>query len=40
MSMARLVDTAARQTGIDQVELRRRNHIQPQDLPYATANGV
>ena len=32
--MERLVDTAARQTGIDRVELRRRNHITPDLLPY------
>ena len=34
--MERLVDAAAAQTGIDPVELRRRNHIHPGDLPYAT----
>jgi carbon-monoxide dehydrogenase large subunit len=34
--MERLIDAAAAQTGIDPVELRRRNHIQPGDLPYAT----
>ena len=30
----RLMDAAARQTGIDQVELRRRNLIRPQQMPY------
>jgi carbon-monoxide dehydrogenase large subunit len=30
----RLMDEAARQTGIDRVELRRRNFIQPQQMPY------
>ncbi len=29
--MERLVDTAAREIGIDRVELRRRNHIRPED---------
>ena len=33
--MERLVDTAAREMGIDRVELRRRNHIQPDQMPYA-----
>jgi len=32
--MERLVDTAAREMGIDRVELRRRNHITPDLLPY------
>jgi carbon-monoxide dehydrogenase large subunit len=35
----RLVDAAARQTGIDRVELRRRNFIQPGQFPYRTATG-
>lgn len=34
--MERLIDAAAAQTGIDPVELRRRNHIRPGELPYAT----
>ena len=33
--MERLVDTAAREMGIDRVELRRRNHIQPGQMPYS-----
>ena len=33
--MERLVDTAAREMGIDRVELRRRNHIQPDQMPYS-----
>ncbi len=33
--MERLVDTAAREMGIDRVELRRRNHIRPEQMPYA-----
>jgi aerobic carbon-monoxide dehydrogenase large subunit len=34
--MERLIDAAAAQTGIDPVDLRRRNHIAPSELPYAT----
>ena len=37
--MERLIDTAAREMGIDPVELRRRNHIQPDQLPYKTPSG-
>ena len=36
----RLVDAAARVTGIDRVELRRRNLIAPQAMPYKTPVGV
>ena len=32
--MERLVDMAAREMGIDRVELRRRNHIKPDQMPY------
>ncbi len=32
--MERLVDTAAHRIGIDRVDLRRRNHITPDRLPY------
>ena len=32
--MERLVETAAREMGIDRVELRRRNHITPDMIPY------
>jgi aerobic carbon-monoxide dehydrogenase large subunit len=32
--MERLIDTAAREMGIDRVELRRRNHIAPEEMPY------
>ncbi|HET6630688.1 MAG TPA: xanthine dehydrogenase family protein molybdopterin-binding subunit [Woeseiaceae bacterium] len=35
----RLVDKAARQLGIDRVELRRRNFIAPERFPYRTATG-
>ena len=33
----RLMDAAARRTGIDPVELRRRNMIRPQQMPYVNA---
>ncbi|TMH12621.1 MAG: xanthine dehydrogenase family protein [Betaproteobacteria bacterium] len=33
----RLMDAAARQTGIDQIELRRRNMIRPEQMPYSNA---
>ena len=35
-----LVDAAARQTGIDPVELRRRNHVAPGQMPFATPAGT
>src|SRR3984893_11449494 len=38
--MERLVDAAAAETGIDRVELRRRNHIPPEALPYKSPNGT
>ncbi|HRC55091.1 MAG: xanthine dehydrogenase family protein [Myxococcales bacterium] len=34
--LERLVEKAARETGIDRVELRRRNLIQPSQFPYQT----
>jgi len=33
-NMERLIDEAARQIGLDRVELRRRNFIQPAQMPY------
>jgi carbon-monoxide dehydrogenase large subunit len=33
-TMERLMDEAARQTGIDRVQLRRRNFIRPEQMPY------
>ncbi len=36
----RLVDHAARETGIDRLALRRRNLLMPEDLPYATGLGL
>ena len=38
-TMERLMDEAARQTGIDRVELRRRNFIQPSQMPYKNPMG-
>jgi len=37
--MERLADKAAREMGIDPVELRRRNMIRPGAMPYLTAGG-
>ncbi|MBW8271139.1 xanthine dehydrogenase family protein molybdopterin-binding subunit [Caldovatus aquaticus] len=37
--MERLIEAAARETGRDPIELRRRNHIRPDQLPYAAASG-
>jgi carbon-monoxide dehydrogenase large subunit len=36
----RIVDVAARETGIDPVELRRRNLIRAQDMPHRTGIGI
>ncbi|MGH7043800.1 MAG: xanthine dehydrogenase family protein molybdopterin-binding subunit, partial [Acetobacteraceae bacterium] len=36
----RLLDTAARQIGIDPAEIRRRNHIRPDAFPYTTPAGT
>ncbi len=38
-TMERLMDEAARQTGIDRVALRRRNFIQPAQMPYKNPMG-
>ncbi|HEX4366017.1 MAG TPA: xanthine dehydrogenase family protein molybdopterin-binding subunit, partial [Rhodopila sp.] len=38
--MERLVETAAHEMGIDRIELRRRNHIQPEQMPYQAPNGM
>jgi carbon-monoxide dehydrogenase large subunit len=34
--MERLIDQAAREMGIDRIEIRRRNHIKPKEMPYKT----
>jgi carbon-monoxide dehydrogenase large subunit len=36
----RLLDTAAREMRIDPAEIRRRNHIQPEAMPYLTPAGT
>ncbi len=36
--MERLIDNAAREMGIDRLELRRRNQLKPKELPYAAAS--
>ena len=36
----RLLDTAAREMRIDPVDIRRRNHIQPDAMPYKTPGGT
>lgn len=38
--MERLIEVAARETGIDAIALRRRNHIPPKAMPYRTPVGV
>src|ERR1700726_1813717 len=38
--MERLVEAAAAETGVDRVELRRRNHIPPETMPYKSPNGT
>ena len=37
--MERLIDTAAAEMGVDPVALRRRNHIQPDQIPYKAPSG-
>jgi carbon-monoxide dehydrogenase large subunit len=38
--MERLIDEAAREMRIDRLELRRRNHVRPQEIPYKAASGM
>ncbi|UYN93818.1 MAG: xanthine dehydrogenase family protein molybdopterin-binding subunit [Enhydrobacter sp.] len=38
--MERLIETAAREMGIDAVAMRKRNHIRPEEMPYKTASGT
>jgi carbon-monoxide dehydrogenase large subunit len=38
--MERLIDTAAREMGIDKIEMRKRNHIKPEEMPFKTASGT
>src|SRR3954463_1662425 len=39
-ALERLVDTAARELGIDRVEMRRRNLVSPEAMPYRNAVGM
>jgi carbon-monoxide dehydrogenase large subunit len=36
--MERLIDNAAREMGIDRLELRRRNQLKPKEIPFAAAS--
>ena len=38
--LERLIDQAARESGLDRIELRRRNFIPPEAMPYATPIGM
>ncbi len=38
--MERLIDAAALEMGIDRIELRRRNHITPGQMPYKAPSGM
>ena len=38
--MERLIETAAHELGADSAELRRRNHIRPDELPYRAPSGM
>jgi carbon-monoxide dehydrogenase large subunit len=38
--MERLIDTAAREMGLDGVAMRKRNHIKPEEMPFKTASGT
>lgn len=38
--MERLMDTAAREMDVDRVELRRRNMLRPDEIPYTAAGGL
>ena len=38
--MERLIDTAAREMGLDAAEMRKRNHIKPEEMPFKTASGT
>src|SRR5262249_12256886 len=38
--MERLIATAAPEMGVDQVEMRKRSHVKPEELPFKTASGT
>ena len=39
-ALERLIDTAARELGFDRIELRRKNLIRPEQLPYTNPQGM
>jgi aerobic carbon-monoxide dehydrogenase large subunit len=39
-AIERLIDTAARELGFDRVELRRKNFVRPEQMPYTNAVGA
>ena len=39
-AIERLVDTAARELGFDRIELRRKNFVRPESMPYTNAVGM
>jgi len=39
-ALERLIDTAARELGFDRIELRRKNLIRPEQLPYQNPQGM
>ncbi len=39
-AIERLVDTAARELGFDRIELRRKNFVRPEAMPYTNAVGM
>ncbi len=39
-ALERLIDTAAKELGLDRVELRRRNLVRPEAMPYRNAVGM
>ena len=40
LNIERLIDQAARELGIDRLEIRRKNFIRPEQFPYRTGVGV
>jgi carbon-monoxide dehydrogenase large subunit len=38
--MERLIDQAAIEMGVERFELRRRNHVRPEQIPYKAASGM
>jgi len=38
--MERLIDLGARELGLDPLEMRRRNMVQPDEFPYKTGSGI